>query len=66
MEIIFPRMYGIYRHLFLQHTIAEIKEFNVKHSLYDTLYAKAGNKFMAIAVRSPTVLSNSTRSMSRT
>ena len=51
MEVMFPRMYGIYRHLFLQHTIAEIKEFKVKHSLYDTLFAKAGNKFMDIAVR---------------
>jgi predicted nucleotide-binding protein (sugar kinase/HSP70/actin superfamily) len=44
-------MYGIYRHLFLNHTIAEIKEFKVKHSLYDTLYAITGNKFMDIAVK---------------
>jgi len=51
MEVMFPRMYGIYRHLFLQHTIAEINEFKVKHSLYDTLYAKIGNKFMDIAVK---------------
>ena len=51
MEVIFPRMYGIYRHLFLQHTIAAINEFKVKHSLYDTLFAKAGDKFMDIAVR---------------
>ncbi|MCL2802173.1 MAG: acyl-CoA dehydratase activase [Treponema sp.] len=51
MEVIFPRMYGIYRHLFLNHTIAEIKEFKVKHSLYDTLYAYAGTKFMEIAVK---------------
>ena len=51
METIFPRMYGIYRHLFLQHTIAEINEFKVKHSLYDTLFAKAGNTFMDFAVK---------------
>ena len=51
MEVIFPRMHGIYRHLFLQHTIAEIREFKVKHSLYDSLYAILGNKFMDIAVK---------------
>ena len=51
MEVIFPRMYGIYRHLFLQHTIAEMNEFKVKHSLYDTLFALGGDKFMDIAVK---------------
>jgi len=51
MEVMFPRMYGIYRHLFLQHTIAEMKEFKVKHSLYDTLYAKFGSAFMDFAVK---------------
>ncbi|MDR2542602.1 MAG: acyl-CoA dehydratase activase [Treponema sp.] len=51
MEVLFPRMGGIYRHLFLNHTVAEIKEFKVKHSLYDTLYAKIGNKFMDFAVK---------------
>ena len=51
MECLFPRMYGIYRHLFLHHTIAEIKEFKVKHSLYDTFFAFSGNKFMDIAVK---------------
>jgi predicted CoA-substrate-specific enzyme activase len=51
MEVIFPRMYGIYRHLFLNHTISEIKEFKVKHSLYDTMFAMVGNKFMDFAVK---------------
>jgi predicted nucleotide-binding protein (sugar kinase/HSP70/actin superfamily) len=51
MEVIFPRMSGIYRHLFLNHTISEIKEFKVRHSLYDKVYATAGNKFMEIAVK---------------
>ncbi|MCL2442535.1 MAG: hypothetical protein FWD13_03620 [Treponema sp.] len=51
MEVLFPRMYGIYRHLFLNHTVAEMKEFKVKHSLYDNLYARVGNKFMDIAVK---------------
>jgi predicted nucleotide-binding protein (sugar kinase/HSP70/actin superfamily) len=52
MEVIFPRMSGIYRHLFLQHTISEINEYKVKHSLYDKLYAKLGNAFMDAAVKS--------------
>jgi predicted nucleotide-binding protein (sugar kinase/HSP70/actin superfamily) len=51
MEVIFPRMHGIYRHLFLQHTIAKIKEFKVKFPLYDKLFAQLGYKFMDIAVR---------------
>jgi predicted nucleotide-binding protein (sugar kinase/HSP70/actin superfamily) len=52
MEVIFPRMAGIYRHLFLQHTIAEMKEFKVKHKLYDKYYALVGNWFMDLAVNS--------------
>ena len=52
MEVIFPRMSEIYRHLFLQHTVSEIKEFKVRHGLYDKLYALVGNKFMDAAVRS--------------
>jgi predicted CoA-substrate-specific enzyme activase len=51
MEVIFPRMHGIYRHLFLGHTLSEIKEFKVKHSLYDTMFATLGNKFMDFAVK---------------
>jgi len=51
MEVIFPRMYTIYRHLFLSHTISEIKEFKVKHTLYDTIFAFSGSKFMDIAVK---------------
>jgi len=51
MEVIFPRMHSIYRHLFLQHTIAKIKEFKVKFPLYDKLFAYSGYKFMDIAVK---------------
>ncbi|MDR0321837.1 MAG: acyl-CoA dehydratase activase [Treponema sp.] len=51
MEVIFPRMYGIYRHLFLNHTLCEMKQFKVKHSLYDNLFAKVGSKFMDFAVK---------------
>jgi predicted nucleotide-binding protein (sugar kinase/HSP70/actin superfamily) len=50
MEVILPRMFTVYRHLFLNHTLAEMKEFNVRHSLYDNLYAKIGSKFMDFAV----------------
>jgi len=51
MEVIFARMYGIYRHLFLSHTVSEIKEFKVKHTLYDTLFAMVGDKYMNFAVK---------------
>jgi predicted nucleotide-binding protein (sugar kinase/HSP70/actin superfamily) len=51
MEVIFPRMHGIYRHLFLAHTVATMKEFKVKHSLYDSLYALGGNKFLDLAIK---------------
>jgi len=51
MEVIFPRMCGIYRHLFLNHTICEMDQFKVKHSLYDNLFARLGSKFMDIAVK---------------
>ncbi|MCL2139483.1 MAG: acyl-CoA dehydratase activase-related protein, partial [Treponema sp.] len=50
MEVIFPSMHGIYRHLFLQHTIAEMKEFKVRHPLYDRIFAIMGNKYMNFAV----------------
>jgi predicted CoA-substrate-specific enzyme activase len=49
MEVLIPRMGGIYRHLFLQHTLAAMKEFKVRFPLYDNLYARIGNKFMDIA-----------------
>ncbi|MCL2043847.1 MAG: acyl-CoA dehydratase activase [Treponema sp.] len=52
MEVMFPRMSGIYRHIFLNHTIAEIKEFKVRHSLYDKLYATLGSTFMDAAIKS--------------
>jgi predicted nucleotide-binding protein (sugar kinase/HSP70/actin superfamily) len=50
MEVILPRMFSIYRHLFLNHTLAAMKEFKVRHSLYDNLYARIGSKFMDLAV----------------
>jgi predicted nucleotide-binding protein (sugar kinase/HSP70/actin superfamily) len=50
MEVILPRMFSIYRHLFLNHTIAAMKEFKVHRPLYDSLYARLGSKFMDFAV----------------
>ncbi|MDR0315551.1 MAG: acyl-CoA dehydratase activase [Treponema sp.] len=52
MEVMFARMHGIYRHLFLNHTLCEMKEFKVRHSLYESLYAILGSKFMEFAVKS--------------
>ncbi|MCL1837340.1 MAG: acyl-CoA dehydratase activase-related protein, partial [Treponema sp.] len=51
MEVLFPTMHSIYRHLFLSHTIAEIKEFGVRHSRKEALSAMIGNKFIDIAVK---------------
>jgi predicted nucleotide-binding protein (sugar kinase/HSP70/actin superfamily) len=51
MEVILPRMFSVYRHLFLNHTIVAMKEFKVRHSLYDTLYAIIGSKIMDYAVK---------------
>jgi len=49
MEVALPRMHDIYRQLFVYHTVAEMNDFKVKHSLFDTLYSRAGNKFADVA-----------------
>jgi len=51
MEVTLPRMHDIYRQLFVFHTVTEMKEFKVKHSLFDTVYSSAGDKFVDIASR---------------
>ena len=51
MEVVFPRMYSVYRHLFIFHTLSEMKDFKVKLPLYDTMFALVGNKFMKTAVK---------------
>ena len=48
MEVALPRMHDIYRQLFVFHTVVEMKEFNVKHSLFDTIYSKTGNNFVDV------------------
>jgi predicted nucleotide-binding protein (sugar kinase/HSP70/actin superfamily) len=50
MEVEFPRMYDVYRNLMLFHTISEIKDFNVHHSVYDTLFAFGGDRFIDFAI----------------
>ena len=49
MEVALPRMHDIYRQLFVFHTVTEIKEFNVKHSLFDTIFSNVGDKFVDFA-----------------
>ncbi|MCL2272808.1 MAG: activase, partial [Treponema sp.] len=49
MEVALPRMHDIYRQLFVFHTVTEMKEFNVKHSLFDTVFSRAGDKFVDFA-----------------
>ncbi|MDR2510615.1 MAG: acyl-CoA dehydratase activase, partial [Spirochaetaceae bacterium] len=34
MEVALPRMHDIFRQLFVMHTVSEMNEFNVKHSLF--------------------------------
>jgi predicted nucleotide-binding protein (sugar kinase/HSP70/actin superfamily) len=50
MEVILPRMQDIYRQLFVMHTVSEMDDFHVRHSLFDTLYARAGDKFVDFAI----------------
>jgi predicted CoA-substrate-specific enzyme activase len=50
MEVALPRMHDIYRQLFVMHTVSEIKEFNVRHSLYETLYGFIGDKYVDISI----------------
>ena len=50
LEVALPRMHDIYRQLFLMHTVSEMKDFRVRHSLYDTLYATIGDKYTDMAI----------------
>jgi predicted CoA-substrate-specific enzyme activase len=50
MEVELPRMYDVYRNLMLFHTISEIKDFHVHHSLFDTLFAFGGDKFVDFTI----------------
>jgi predicted nucleotide-binding protein (sugar kinase/HSP70/actin superfamily) len=50
MEVELPRMYDVYRNLMLYHTISEIKDFHVHHSLFNTIFAFAGDKFVDFTI----------------
>jgi predicted nucleotide-binding protein (sugar kinase/HSP70/actin superfamily) len=50
MEVALPRMHDIYRQLYVYHIVSEVKDFKVKHSLYDTLYGFLGDKFIDWAI----------------
>jgi predicted CoA-substrate-specific enzyme activase len=50
MEVELPKMVDIYHNLMLFHTVSEIKDFHVRHSVYDTLYAILGDKYVNTAV----------------
>ncbi|MDR1866688.1 MAG: acyl-CoA dehydratase activase [Treponema sp.] len=50
MEVELPRMYDVYRNLMLFHTVSEIKDFHVRHSIGDTLYAFGGDKYSDISI----------------
>ncbi|MDR1468848.1 MAG: acyl-CoA dehydratase activase [Spirochaetaceae bacterium] len=46
MEVELPKMVDIYHNLMLFHTVSEIKDFHVRHSAYDTLYAILGDQYV--------------------
>jgi predicted nucleotide-binding protein (sugar kinase/HSP70/actin superfamily) len=50
METELPRMFDVYRNLMLFHTVSELKDFKVRHTLFDTLYATFGDKYADIAI----------------
>jgi predicted CoA-substrate-specific enzyme activase len=50
MEVELPRMYDVYRNILLLHTVSEIKDFHVRHSMPDTLYAFGGDKYFDITI----------------
>jgi len=49
MEVALPRMHDIYRQLFVMHTVSEMNEFKVRYPLFDTLFARTGDKFVDVA-----------------
>jgi len=49
MEVALPRMHDIYRQLFVMHTVTEMNEFKVRYPLFDTVFARVGDKFVDVA-----------------
>jgi predicted CoA-substrate-specific enzyme activase len=50
LEVALPRMHDIYRQLFVMHTVSEMKAFHVRHSLFETLYANIGDRYIDFAI----------------
>jgi predicted CoA-substrate-specific enzyme activase len=50
LETALPRMHDVFRQLFVMHTVSEMNEFKVRHSLFDTIYARIGDKYTGFAV----------------
>ncbi|GHV82730.1 2-hydroxyglutaryl-CoA dehydratase [Spirochaetia bacterium] len=49
MEVQFPRMYDVFRK-YLMHTISEVKDFKIKHTLTEIVSSFGGNLFFDIAL----------------
>jgi predicted nucleotide-binding protein (sugar kinase/HSP70/actin superfamily) len=49
MEVKLARMYDVFRK-YLLHTVSDVKDFHIRHSLSDTLTAFGGNAFFDIAL----------------
>ena len=50
LEVELPKMVDVYHNLMLFHTVSEIKDFGVRHSVYDTLYAILGDSYVTNAI----------------
>jgi predicted CoA-substrate-specific enzyme activase len=48
MEVELPRMADVYRNLMLFHTVSEVKDFKVRHSLFERVWALAGDRFFDV------------------
>jgi predicted nucleotide-binding protein (sugar kinase/HSP70/actin superfamily) len=50
IEVELPRMYDIYRNLIVHHTLSEIKDYHVFHTLFDTVFALVGDKYIDASI----------------
>jgi predicted CoA-substrate-specific enzyme activase len=48
MEVELPRMADVYRNLMLFHTVSEVKDFKVRHSPIEKIWALAGDAFFDV------------------
>ncbi|MDR1420918.1 MAG: acyl-CoA dehydratase activase [Treponema sp.] len=50
MEVELPRMADVYRNLMLLHTVSEVKDFRVRHSLLEIAWSFSGDKFFDVSL----------------